>query len=207
MNTTIQKRIDAGLCTRCCVAVDTGKQKCESCLEKERSYNKKYYKERGKKQPVKGECVNCSRKTDSIYKCCKTCRRRSRDRRRVFKEAGFCYGCGTHRTSNSPLCTVCYLKSRAIYLWGCSDRWQDLELLFENQMNRCPISGRVLTLGVDSSIDHISPKSKGGSNELSNLQWVHKMVQGLKLNHSKEDLFELARDICLWNKLLEPESV
>jgi hypothetical protein len=58
-----------------------------------------------------------------------------------------------------------------------------LKLLWEEQNGRCSVTGEQLVPGVNASLDHITPVSKGGRTEKSNLRWVT-----LQVNHIKWDL-------------------
>ena len=55
---------------------------------------------------------------------------------------------------------------------GSVRRWQELENLFVQQPV-CPYTKKTLTLGIDTSLDHITPSTRGGTNEISNYQWVY----------------------------------
>ena len=70
-----------------------------------------------------------------------------------------------------------------------------LQKLFDDAGGICPYSGRKLTLGVDAEIDHREPRSKGGSDFIENLQWVHKVVNQMKYNYSEEDFLAVVAEI------------
>ena len=89
---------------------------------------------------------------------------------------GLCFMCGndavkSQRRKKVPLCEKCYLKRTATTHFGNKERWMELHSLYEQQ-SVCPYTGIKLKLGVDTSLDHKIPISKGGTNLIDNLQWV-----------------------------------
>ena len=62
---------------------------------------------------------------------------------------------------------------------------------------KCPISGRLLVLGVNASIDHILPKSKypEKAQDIENIQWVDKNVNYAKYDLTQDELVQLCREI------------
>jgi 5-methylcytosine-specific restriction endonuclease McrA len=69
-------------------------------------------------------------------------------------------------------------------LWG----------LLKRQRMLCGLTGRRLNRD-NISLDHIVPLSKGGSNEPSNLRFVHIDANTFKMDMDDSDLLELAKDI------------
>jgi 5-methylcytosine-specific restriction endonuclease McrA len=69
---------------------------------------------------------------------------------------------------------------------------------FDKQTGICPYTGRHLILGKDASLDHIVPSSKGGTNDLENLQWVFHKANEMKWNYSEEEFLGLVREIFLY---------
>jgi 5-methylcytosine-specific restriction endonuclease McrA len=58
-------------------------------------------------------------------------------------------------------------------------------------------------IGINASVDHRTPKSKGGSNELDNLQWVDIRINKMKgdMTHEKFVVFlqSFVESYCLSN--------
>src|SRR5690606_25904241 len=97
-------------------------------------------------------------------------------------EKGLCSECGKRPLLDGLLlCGTCSLKARARSLWGNPNRYSDLVNLFEQQGGICPYTGEALTYET-AEVDHVQPKSCGGSDDLSNLEWVSKDVNRAKLN-------------------------
>ena len=82
------------------------------------------------------------------------------------------------------MCLKHYLQFTAKTHLGSFKKYKELEILFQKQNGICPYTGKKLQLGIDTSIDHIIPKSRGGSKDISNLQWVY-----YKANFMKQDMF------------------
>lgn len=78
------------------------------------------------------------------------------------------------------------------------------KLVFQN--NRCVYSGRILELGINASVDHKIPKFKGGTDDISNLQWVDANVNVSKNCLGEEEFFRLIQDIATTLKLLPSDS-
>lgn len=57
----------------------------------------------------------------------------------------------------------------------------------------CPYLKQPIVIGKNASVDHIKPKSKGGTDETSNLQWVHHDVNIMKWDQSHEDFLQRVR--------------
>ena len=58
------------------------------------------------------------------------------------------------------------------------------------QMNLCSICNRHFTLQDGFTIDHIVPKSKGGTNDINNLHLVHAQCNNAKDSKSMKDFYD-----------------
>ena len=67
---------------------------------------------------------------------------------------------------------------------------QELASLWHRQRGRCALSGLRLTRET-AHLDHIVPKSKGGTGEIGNLQWVHKIMNQAKGDLSQEEFLSI----------------
>lgn len=65
-------------------------------------------------------------------------------------------------------------------------RWR----LFSNQNGRCFLCGKRMSLD-KFTIDHLVPKSRGGTNGLHNLVGAHKRCNGMKGSSTPEEFFGL----------------
>lgn len=95
---------------------------------------------------------------------------------------------------NQNVC-IKILKATSYRLYKTNTKWLDLYEILEKQNFKCPLSGYLLKLGDNASLDHILPRSRGGSNTITNLQWVDKEVNVMKWNHTPDEFL-------LWIKRL-----
>jgi 5-methylcytosine-specific restriction endonuclease McrA len=69
--------------------------------------------------------------------------------------------------------------------------WEQLKDKFDQQKGRCALSGFPMTLGVNAELDHIIPVAKGGSRDISNTQWVLRVVNRMKRDLPESEFFTL----------------
>lgn len=71
----------------------------------------------------------------------------------------------------------------------------------EEQDYRCAISKEKLIPGFNTSIDHTIPRSKGGSHEIGNLQWVTISVNRAKSDMSLDEFISFCKNIaCIFTE-------
>lgn len=82
-----------------------------------------------------------------------------------------CVSCGTTCTPwrNGLLCGTCQWQS--VSTWDKVRKQRVIEMLFEIATPTCAYCGDELTL-TTYSLDHIIPKSRGGSHDRNNLTWA-----------------------------------
>ncbi len=74
---------------------------------------------------------------------------------------------------------------------------EDLKTLWDIQNGQCGITGRILDRKY-AQLDHIIPKSKGGSDRIENLRWTTKEANLMKRDLTDEELLELCSDVMRW---------
>lgn len=89
-------------------------------------------------------------------------------------------------------------------LMGSDERVADvltgqLIQLVKKQEFRCALSGELLT-PQNSELDHINPRSKGGTDAIENLQWLTKKVNRMKGSMTQKEFIETCRRISEWNR-------
>lgn len=167
----------AGICRYCVNAVIPGKIYCQDCRDKQSIE----LKTKRIARVSSGTCAECDQAPLPNLKLCK--KHRDQDyterakRKKLYEASGLCGNCGKAEPITQPdrkkkVCEICYLKPLARIHLGATGRWQELRDLFSRQ-SVCPYTGIQLVLGSNASVDHIVPRSVGGLNELSNLQFVY----------------------------------
>lgn len=79
-------------------------------------------------------------------------------------------------------------------------RWEDVIEREGGEETKCYLSGEKINLIENQyQLDHIIPKSRGGSNSLNNLGITHKVVNQMKHNLTPIELFEWCEKILIHN--------
>lgn len=72
---------------------------------------------------------------------------------------------------------------------GKKQSYKALLALLESQSYACALSG--VKLDIDTAeLDHKVPLARGGTNDLSNLQWVHKKINRAKGTMTNDEFIE-----------------
>lgn len=185
-----------GLCQACGQQPANGRTRCEKCATKARDA-------RRAKADVKrrnGICTKCFAQPvlpgmSFCAGCLETQRLYKRRLESSRVQAGLCGKCGKSPfVPHRVYCSLCILKATAKRTLGTSARWPELQAILDKQDNCCPYFGVPIEIGRDAELDHIVPRSKGGTNDPSNLQFIHAWANAWKLAASEEEfLRELDR--------------
>lgn len=69
-----------------------------------------------------------------------------------------------------------------------------LKQIVEQQNYQCALTGRHLT-PKNAELDHVVPRSKGGTNERENLQWLHKQVNRAKGTMTQSEFVAMCQEV------------
>lgn len=169
-----------GLCSRCGVTLDSDGLECQKCANKQASY----LRDKRKEREQNNLCIECGDIVVDKNLCKKHLKIREnkmlkiKEKREFRRNNGLCEQCGNPSLDRLPhlnykVCEVCYLKKVAKCNLNDITRWSELKELLELQKGLCPYTGEKLILGINTTLDHKFPLSRGGSNSLDNLQWVY----------------------------------
>jgi hypothetical protein len=175
-----------------CNGIPTQARKlCGKCL----AIASKSKKKQRVRSTAKGLCGQCGcRPSATGRKLCDNCREKlklfQREKVTRYRAEGRCITCGKFlkgRQKASSWCRPCHLRKLAYDNLADPKRGKEIGTLLYNQNSRCVYTGIPLVLGVNASLDHIIPRSKGGSDDLSNLQWVDTRLNLMRKATADED--------------------
>jgi hypothetical protein len=195
-----QSRRNRCLCLDCGIKITSG-LRCDTCRKKRNSLKAIDRKNR----LLGGLCCDCHKPVNK-HKCrCDKCHDKMHailsKKREDRKNSGLCVRCGKFKKIHNLLCCeVCYFKIACVNAKMGASNWRVLQDVFNGQSGICPYTKRKITIGVDASLDHKIPTSKGGDNNPSNIQWVYDPVNVMKLDHSEDGFFELIKILYESNK-------
>lgn len=168
----ITELTDANLCISCLGENDSSNQFCEKCqAEKAIIYEQR---------KMLGQCVKCSSPAEINFSHCSICLEVASERYYSKKKLGICVSCSAIKLEHANYCMECWLKLTSYRALGDRSRWEELQELLIKQKFECAYSGVTLVPGLNTSVDHIIPKSRGGSNDITNIQWILKPLNTLK---------------------------
>lgn len=185
-----------GLCIMCGQKCETEKARCNKCIEYAKTLSLKQRSVRKKS----GLCIKCGNNVvESPHVKCESClssqaqswHKLSQERR----SRGECINCCQQVIIGNRFCEICYLKTIAGKRTGLAKNWVLLKNLFQQQGGICPYTGRILEIGKNAELDHIVPRDLGGTDDISNLQWVFDKANNMKWNYLEEDFLNVVKEI------------
>ena len=199
-----KERERGGLCTVCGGSTESTFKTCAHCRARKNRNRKGAREQFRAKRLEAGICLACGKQNEGKRTTCAKCRA-AVSRARIalvvsYRANGLCV-CGEREPSVGVLCENCWYKSRAT---GCglgAVWWEELKNLLVAQGFRCAYSGKLMVLGSDATIDHKIPRSRGGTNDISNLHWVSRRVNQMKTDFTHDEFIAACRVIAnKWQK-------
>lgn len=174
---------DQGLCSKCGKKPPRpNRAQCEDCTAPKR----KYYRRRREKLILAGIC-SCGKPLSGFTQCSDCLSSHllvAKERRKKYLAQGLCY-CGASPVAERQQCEKCWLRSLA----GTHKiKVPVLETLWKSQNAVCALTGEPIIMGLNASLDHKVPTSRGGTNDIDNLQWVSKTANAIKTDLTPEEL-------------------
>lgn len=192
--------MNTNICIQCSKPNLDGFARCFDCRIANNEAAKKVRANREKN----GLCKKCGkvRETKEI-KLCLDCREKSvkehSQKKKFAIENNICVLCLKEKClqplqgTTYPRCEICYYKDIARSNGFKTSDWQYLKTKLINQKFRCPYTNELLVLGLNTSIDHIKPKSRFPEyyNDLNNVEWTTLTINRIKLNFTKEEFLNI----------------
>ena len=206
---TQARRIAAGLCKDC--GTERGPSGttrfCRPCA------NRHSERQSARKARLRAEwadagslvCNNCGvALPDASFKSCSKCRESHRaawavtsSALRARKEAsGVCIRCSKAAMRPTRYCRW-HIMDNSLRKHGISsDQYDVFWQKLESQGFRCYYTGDPLIPGVNASIDHLVPKSRGGSgSDIENCVWCDRDINALKNDWTKAEFIARCKSI------------
>lgn len=169
LNAERQELREKGLCRDCQCEFGSVEHK-EKCLNARRNLD--------------GICWRCGKHQDSEehQRCKETTRVAKKELYHKRADIGECPGHSGRVAVVRGRCEECWFRTFGKSAVGSSLAWKSLREMFYTQQEKCRYSGETLLPGVNASLDHIVPISRGGPRLLSNVQWTTFAINKLKDN-------------------------
>lgn len=149
----------------------------------------------------KGLCVRCLELNDRAdKKLCSKCKiirnKETSDRVDRYKIENRCIRCGVKKQenileSNIFVCVNCWFSDLSKYNTKTRKNLNLIRDLMYKQNWKCAYTGVNLIPGKNASLDHKIPRSRGGSDNIDNLEWVCLSINYAKGRLTKEEFLGL----------------
>ena len=185
-----------GLCWSCAEhrPCASDRQQCKECLALARGNAKRSRDDRR----ANGVCVDCGKPRSGKFLRCAACGDLRRRTYRKYADARCCTRCGKQADAGG-LCVKHWFEVVAKRLRRCSSEADidasTLARMWARQNGRCALTGQKLVPGLNASVDHILPESRGGLTTEGNLQWTTAAVNSAKWDKTVEEFVELCGQV------------
>ena len=192
-----QNRIDAGLCKDCGMERTTNGTKinCRDCANAH-SVSATKSKQKTRLNFKEGQCKSCgSNVSNSQFKTCETCRIYCRNYaqktagtvRKYKTENKVCFECSSKAYSFANRCCK-HIMGNTIRKYGIPlTDWKIYWNKLEEQEFKCFYTGVDLIPEKNLSLDHLQPRSKGGTNNIDNCVWCDRNINAFKNDSTFEE--------------------
>jgi hypothetical protein len=111
-------------------------------------------------------------------------------------QRGVCVGCNKDAAFAAHMCRTCWFRRVATNTLGDINAGPMIEAIWVAQGGRCALTGVRLNPGNrQTSLDHITPRAAGGTNETSNLRWVTYTANRAKSDMSDAEFLDMCRRV------------
>lgn len=154
---------------------------------------RKEIREKHRKLSSEGICILCSSEfSSSIHK--NKCLLNNKERKQKLVENGKCRNHVNRETAfDTTFCEECWFRGCSRRATGSEVNWVSVKALLESQDYKCIYTGEPIIPGINASIDHLIPKSRGGPLTLENIQWTTIKTNLFKYNLTALELLSLAK--------------
>ncbi len=157
------------------------------------------------KTNVVRKCLVCRIPALETHARCEKCLVKSRGYTSKFQKKnrsnGLC-ACGKVAITNSS-CEKCWFSRMAKNRTGSRSNAHLIKSIFEQQNGLCAYTGEKLIIGINASLDHKMPISKGGGKyDKDNLQWVCLRINWMKTDFSHSEFLAMCLSIARHRKVL-----
>lgn len=190
-------------CPCCFKAHDGWRKLCAECRNAEGVLRRQ--------RKADGLCVQCGKDEPEIGRvtcaaCAEAVLRKDRALKKKRRAAKICAYCQTPCVDDQRVCETCTLKACASATFKSRKRWIELKAVFDAQDGRCALTGVKLVIRQarkgnqrnTASLDHKVPRSRGGTNDIENLQWVSWLANRAKTNMDSEEFLDFCLTVVLW---------
>ncbi len=147
---------------------------------------------------INGLCVICGKNYANENRVlCQDCKEKQaidqKKRRQEKFKFGICQDCPNPFTVNNKYCFSCWVRTLCNAHSIKLEYIDDIIVKFSTQNELCYYTNKLLVPGENASMEHLIPRSRGGSDEPNNIVWCDKRVNLCKGNMTEIEFIELCK--------------